>query len=98
MVTTSRRDLILSMAAANAILRDAERQGAYDRLLKLERRRRRWNRMRTIFSGTAAVISVTLIVAYELFGPIPPSANVAVKKGNDTAMTVEAVEKANDTP
>jgi DnaJ domain len=57
---------------AYGILRDAEYRGAYDRLLALERARRRTKRIRIILSDAVAIVSLTvaMIGGYTLFAHV----------------------------
>jgi DnaJ domain len=64
---------------AYAILRDAKRRAAYDRLLALERTRRRAQLKRTIVSNVAVIVAVTfgLVGSYFLFTQAETSVEVA---------------------
>jgi DnaJ domain len=57
---------------AYGILRDAEYRGAYDRLLAVERARRRTKRIRIILSDAVAIVSLTvaMIGGYTLFAHV----------------------------
>jgi tetratricopeptide (TPR) repeat protein len=82
------------VAAANALLRDANRRAAYDQLLELgrflelERQQLRSERLRTIVERAlvAAVVSVALVGGYALFEPIRANSD-AMPGSAETART-----------
>jgi hypothetical protein len=69
------------IVTAYGILRDAEYRGAYDRLLALERARRRTKRIRIILSDAVVIVSLTvaMIGGYTLFAHVSNPSIVGAK-------------------
>ena len=69
------------IVTAYGILRNAERRGAYDRRLVLERARRRAKLMRTIASDAIVIVALTVVVVggYTLFADVSKTLVEATK-------------------
>src|SRR5712691_5763237 len=69
------------IVTAYGILRNAQRRGAYDRRLVLERARRRAKLMRTIASDAIAIVALTVVVVggYTLFADVSKTLVEATK-------------------
>ena len=81
------------IVTAYGILRNAEQRGAYDRLLALQRARRRAKLLRTIVSDAIAIVALTVVVVggYTLFEHVSKTSVEAAKASQRLPKLAEIV-------